>query len=161
MSKGLRNFESEAKYRMTKCKNTRKDKESEVLKLIDEQAFQLTLELAKSKKAREATEDQCAEDISGMLERLESELASEIRFNGSTILSEEIEKHVTRCTQEIEAERQAREETENSMRQMIAEMEATLRSEIDEERAQRQASEEGFMNLLEETCSRIERNLLN
>jgi len=40
-----------------------------------------------------------------MLERLESELASEIRFNGSTILSEEIEKHVTRCTQEIEAER--------------------------------------------------------
>jgi hypothetical protein len=36
MSKGLRNFESEAKYRMTKCKNTRKDKESEVLKLIDE-----------------------------------------------------------------------------------------------------------------------------
>jgi hypothetical protein len=44
---------------------------------------------------------------------------------------------------------------------MIAEMEATLRGEIDEERAQRQASEEGFMNLLEETCSRIERNLLN
>jgi hypothetical protein len=45
--------------------------------------------------------------------------------------------------------------------QMIQDMEATLMQEIGEERAERERSEEGFMNLLEETCSRIERNLLN
>ena len=67
----MRTFESEAKFRVTKCKNVRKDKESEVLKQIDEIAFQLTLELAKSKKAREETEDRCAEELGLMLERLE------------------------------------------------------------------------------------------
>lgn len=33
--------------------------------------------------------------------------------------------------------------------------------EVADERAERERSEEGFMNLLEETCARIERNLLN
>jgi hypothetical protein len=44
---------------------------------------------------------------------------------------------------------------------MIYDMEATLMLEIAEERAEREKSEEGFMNLLEETCARIERNLLS
>lgn len=34
-------------------------------------------------------------------------------------------------------------------------------SEIADERGDRERSEEGFMNLLEETCARIERNLLS
>ena len=56
---------------------TRKDKESDVLKQIDESAFQLTLELAKGKKAREETEDRCADELAGMLEKLESEVEQE------------------------------------------------------------------------------------
>lgn len=42
---------------------------------------------------------------------------------------------------------------------MIQDMETTLVGEINEERYEREKSEEGFMNLLEETCSRIERNM--
>lgn len=50
-----------------------------MLKLIDESAFQLTLELAKGKKAREETEDRCAEELSGMIEKLEAEAEQEKR----------------------------------------------------------------------------------
>jgi len=39
-------------------------------------------------------------------------------------------------------------------------MESTLMTEIAEERGERERSEEGFMQLLEETCVRIERNLM-
>ncbi len=53
------------------------------------------------------------------------------------------------------------EETGESIRQMVADMEATLVEEIEEERRQRERNEEGFMNLLEETCARIERNLMS
>jgi hypothetical protein len=40
-------------------------------------------------------------------------------------------------------------------------MENTLFQEIADERYERERSEEGFMNLLEETCTRIEKNLLS
>jgi hypothetical protein len=68
---------------------------------------------------------------------------------------------VSRCEEAIAAEREAREETEQSMMQMIQDMEATLRQEIADERAERERSEEGFMSLLEETCARIEKNLMS
>ena len=38
---------------------------------MDEQAFTLTLELAKSKKVREETEDRCAEELGRAIEVLE------------------------------------------------------------------------------------------
>ncbi len=47
------------------------------------------------------------------------------------------------------------------MMQMIQDMEATLRQEIADERAERERSEVGFMRLLEETCARIEKNLMS
>jgi hypothetical protein len=38
-------------------------------------------------------------------------------------------------------------------------MESNLTREIDNERKEREENEESFMNLLEDTCSRIERSL--
>ena len=67
---------------------------------------------------------------------------------------------MTKYNDLLAQERQAREETENSIYQMIQDMETTLMQEIAEERYERERSEEGFMNLLEETCARIEKNLL-
>jgi hypothetical protein len=142
MSKALRGFESEAKFRITKCKNvkhenlnslqTRKDKESEVLKLIDEVGFQLTLELAKGKKSREETEDRCAEELSLMVERIESEVDMEkrAREESNQRLFEDLNRQVERCAEMMQAERAAREETETSLIQMIQDMEGTLMQEI-------------------------------
>jgi hypothetical protein len=42
---------------------------------------------------------------------------------------------------------------------MIEDMENNLVREIDNERKEREENEESFMNLLEETCSRIERGI--
>lgn len=44
---------------------------------------------------------------------------------------------------------------------MIEDMESNLIKEIDYERKEREDNEESFMNLLEETCNRIERSLGN
>ena len=44
---------------------------------------------------------------------------------------------------------------------MIEDMENNLVREIENEKKERQENEESFMNLLEETCGRIERSLGN
>lgn len=44
---------------------------------------------------------------------------------------------------------------------MIEDMDNNLTREIDNERKEREENEESFMNLLEETCARIERTLGN
>lgn len=44
---------------------------------MDEISFQLTLELAKSKKVREETEERCAEELGAMLERLDLDIEDE------------------------------------------------------------------------------------
>jgi hypothetical protein len=42
---------------------------------------------------------------------------------------------------------------------MIEDMENNLVKEIDNEKREREENEESFMNLLEDTCGRIERSL--
>jgi hypothetical protein len=44
---------------------------------------------------------------------------------------------------------------------MIEDMENNLMKEIDNEKREREENEESFMNLLEDTCGRIERSLGN
>lgn len=56
-------------------------------------------------------------------------------------------------------ERKVREETQNTLFRMIEDMDNNLAREIDNEKREREENEESFMNLLEETCSRIERGL--
>ena len=54
-----------------------------------------------------------------------------------------------------------REETQNTLFRMIEDMENNLGREIEQEKKEREENEESFMNLLEETCNRIERTLHN
>jgi hypothetical protein len=75
----MKAFESEARFKVTKGRNGRKDRESEVMKRIDEVGFQMTLELAKGKKAREEVERGYANELADTLERIEGELERERR----------------------------------------------------------------------------------
>jgi hypothetical protein len=50
----------------------RKEKESELIKQIDERAFQLTLELAKGKKGREEIEERYSSELNDLLDKVES-----------------------------------------------------------------------------------------
>ncbi len=68
---------------------------------------------------------------------------------------------IGRYSDMIMLERKVREETQNTLFRMIEDMENNLSREIDNERREREENEESFMNLLEETCARIERNLGN
>ena len=56
-------------------------------------------------------------------------------------------------------ERKVREETQSTMVRLIEEMERNLTRDIQQETDERAQNEESFMDLMEQTCARIERNL--
>jgi len=56
-------------------------------------------------------------------------------------------------------EKKVREETQNTLFKMIEDMEINLARELEVEKKERDENQEGFMNLLEETCTRVESNL--
>lgn len=68
-------------------------------------------------------------------------------------------EEISRYSDMIMLERKVREETQNTLFRMIEDMENNLNKELENERREREENEESFMNLLENTCSRIERNL--
>jgi len=52
-----------------------------------------------------------------------------------------------------------REETQNTLIRLVEELECNLGKEIQAETDERVENEESFMELLEQTCARIERNM--
>lgn len=67
-------------------------------------------------------------------------------------MNEEISKY----SDMILLERKVREETQNILFKMIEDMEGNLLKEINLEKKEREENEENFLNLLENTCSRME-----
>lgn len=59
----------------------------------------------------------------------------------------------------IVLERKVREETQNTLVRLIEEMERNLTRDIQQETDERAQNEESFIDLMEQTCARIERNL--
>jgi len=59
----------------------------------------------------------------------------------------------------VSLERRVREETQNTLVRLIEELEANLSKEMQAETQERIENEESFMELLEQTCARIEANL--
>lgn len=52
-------------------------------------------------------------------------------------------------------ERTSREETEESILELLRDMVARIKNEIESERRERETSEEQLLGLLEDTCSRL------
>jgi ElaB/YqjD/DUF883 family membrane-anchored ribosome-binding protein len=135
------------------------------------------LELAKSKKGREETEERYSNELNDLLEKVEMLLESErrTREDNTNKLMKKLNDEIGKYSDMIMLERKVREETQNTLFRMIEgkkliifdlvitffllDMESNLTREIDNERKEREENEESFMNLLEDTCARIERSL--
>ena len=59
----------------------------------------------------------------------------------------------------VNLEKIVREETQNTLARLIDELEGNLGKEIQAETDERVENEESFMELLEQTCARIEINM--
>jgi len=59
----------------------------------------------------------------------------------------------------VSLEKRVREETQNTLARLIDELECNLGKETQAETDERVENEESFMELLEQTCSRIELNM--
>ncbi len=61
----------------------------------------------------------------------------------------------TRLVDLIEEERKQREETEESILELLRDMVGRIKVEIDTEKKERESSEESLLQLLEDTCSKL------
>ncbi len=59
----------------------------------------------------------------------------------------------------VSLEKRVREETQNTLARLIDELEGNLGKEIQAETDERVGNEESFMDLLDQTCARIEINM--
>ena len=59
----------------------------------------------------------------------------------------------------VNLETKVREETQQTMQRLVEELEVSLGRELQQETNERVENEESFMELLEQTCARIEVNL--
>ena len=59
----------------------------------------------------------------------------------------------------VNLEKRVREETQNTLVRLVDELEINLSKEIKSETEERHDNEESFMELLEQTCARIEMNM--
>ena len=59
----------------------------------------------------------------------------------------------------VNLERRVREETQGTLERLVGELESNLGKEIRSETDDRVENEESFMELLEQTCTRIEINM--
>ena len=59
----------------------------------------------------------------------------------------------------VNLEKRVREETQSTLVRLVGELETNLGKEIKSETDERVENEESFMELLEQTCSRIERDM--
>ncbi len=58
---------------------------------------------------------------------------------------------------ELERQKKAREDNARKLVEMIGEIEGKVEQEIEEERKARRQTNEALLNLLEETCVKVER----
>lgn len=74
-------------------------------------------------------------------------------------IAERLQSETQRVQDMVSLERRVREETQNTLVRLIEELEANLSKEMQAETQERIENEESFMELLEQTCARIEANL--
>ena len=64
-----------------------------------------------------------------------------------------------RLKEQVDEEKRAREETEETMIDMFKDMINKIKSEIDTEKNEREQAEEALLSLLEETCAKLNKSV--
>jgi len=82
-----------------------------------------------------------------------------VRQENLSKIAERLQSETQRVQDMVSLERRVREETQNTLVRLIEELEANLSKEMQAETQERIENEESFMELLEQTCARIEANL--
>ena len=131
------------------------------LKAIDESSFQLTLELAKIKKNREESELRHGTELKDLVCKIATQVEQErfIRQENFSKIAERLQSETNRVQEMVNLETRVREETQNTLVRLIDELECNLGKEIQSQTDDRVENEESFMELLEQTCARIEVNM--
>lgn len=139
-------------------KQTRKETESKLAKIVDEKLFGLRLDLSKEKKIREESEETQLIEFADNIAKLQETLDVEMRTREDTYekIIHMIGEDMQRCYNNLEVERKQREESHLVYEKAVEDMKNRIKQEVYKERKEREATEELLIKLLEETCRRVE-----
>jgi hypothetical protein len=77
------------------------------------------------------------------------------RQDGDAELIRRIHEESGKLIEIVEEERKQREETEESILELLRDMVSRIKAEIDTEKKERESSEESLLQLLEDTCTKL------
>lgn len=133
---------------------------SEFAKQNSDRIFVLRLALNKNQKSFQDHLDgfslKVTEDIDGMRDRIEKE--AENREHSATAIEATILAELDKIEEDLMIERKVKEETSAKIKQLIEDLNNDVYVRVENEKREREMSNNSLLNLLEEACNRIERN---
>ena len=129
--------------------------------ILDESAYAVKLELTKEKKQREEMEDEFSGEISSHVSKLNEVLENETlnREEASKLAIARINEEFKRFGNALNEERKIRENNTVDLSMKIQDFNMKIANDLANEKKERVATEETLINVLEETCVRIEQNI--
>lgn len=139
-------------------KQSRKETENRLAKIVDEKLFALKLDLSKEKKIREESEETQIIEFADHIARLQETLDGEMHTREDVYekIIHRIGEDMQRCYSNLELEKKQREENHMLYERAVEDLKVKVKAELQKERKEREATEELLIKLLEETCHRVE-----
>ena len=163
ISKKLKNIQEEFRMDLEGIRSDNKSLISEFSKQGSDRLFSLGLNLKKSQKQFADDADNLRINFEDRIEVFREQIEKENQDLAER--TERIEVRVLseldKIEQEIVLDKRVREETNDKIQNLIREMNVELSKKIEREKSEREQSNNSLLVLLEEACSRIERNFSN
>jgi hypothetical protein len=136
---------------------------SEFAKQSSDRIFALRLALNKNQKSFQDHLDgftfKVTEEIDGMRDRIEGE--AEDREASASSIEAAILAELDKIEEDILIDRRVKEETNGKIKALIEDLNNDVYRKVENEKKEREMSNNSLLNLLEEACNRIERNFAN
>lgn len=160
-SKELKLVENNLHIDLNLLKQSRKETEGKLLRLLDEQVYSVQLDIAKERKIREQVTEQQTRQLEEHINQLNCTVQAEstAREEAAEKLAQHVQNEFGKFEEEFAVEKNNCEESVTSMIKMLGDMQERLVREVDNERQERQTTEETLLKLLEESCMRVENTL--
>ena len=160
-TKELKLVENSLQIDLNLLKQSRKEQENKVTKVLDDKIFPIKSDLAKEKQTREEFSEQYSIQLSESIERLHAVVEEETnaRQEGMEDLNTQIIEEIQKFEDELYNEKRDRDEANASLIKILEDMQDRLLQEISSEKIERENTQETLIKLLEETCHQVESSL--
>ncbi|CAD8081945.1 unnamed protein product [Paramecium sonneborni] len=141
-------------------KNARGIAETKLQKQIDERFAQITLTITRNTHQYEDRSQAKIAEVLQQVQVVKNQLDQErqSREESAESLTEQIDSEINKFSDQLLIEKKVREETQGKIFRMIEDVHGKLQQDINFERREREATTEALLKLLEDACIKIDKN---